>query len=152
MNIDKTAEARPASEPAAGSRAGLTLVEVCISMALTALMCAGLYAVGLKARQFTEENRLATEARALAKQRLEEMVSLGLVNLAQPSCMLLNGSTHTSTLGYPIVRQPRVAWHAADRSVVGYTNAVYAEVHVDVTYESAMTDGQITDSYSTIIE
>jgi len=135
-----------------GQRAGMTLVEVCIAMALVALLCGGLYAVGLKARQFAEHNRLATEARSLAKERLEEMVSYGAANLAKPTCTLANSDTNHSSLGYDIVRQPVIVWHAADGSVVGSTNAVYAEARVNVTYTSPLIKRQRTDSFSMLVE
>jgi len=130
----------------------MTLVEVTIAMALTAMISGGLYAVGLEARKLTEHNRVATEARSLAKERLEEMISVGSLNLAKPTCMLANADTNQSLHGYTIVRQPRVVWHAVDGSVVATSNAVYAEVHVDVSYESRITKGQISDTYSTILQ
>ena len=133
-------------------RAGMTLVEVCVAMALTTLMSLGLYAVGLQARKFAEHNRLATEVRSLAKERLEEMISVGMANLAKPTCTLTATDTNTSSLGYVLVRQPRIAWHAADGSVVAASNGVYAELHVDVTYNSPMLKGQMTDTYSTIVQ
>jgi len=137
---------------AKGSRSGMTLVEVCVAMALTTLMSLGLYATGLQARKFAEHNRLATEVRSLAKERLEEMVSVGMANLAKPTCTLTAADTNESSLGYVLVREPRIAWHAADGSVVAVSNAVYAELHVDVTYNSPMLKGQGTDTYSTIVQ
>lgn len=116
------------------TRSGVTLLEVCVAMALTTLMCVGLYAVGLQARKFAEHSRVATEARSLAKQRLEEMISAGLANLVKPTCTLTAPITNQSSLGYTLVRRPRIVWHAADGSVVAASNAIYAEVHVDVTY------------------
>jgi type II secretory pathway pseudopilin PulG len=137
---------------AKSSRSGMTLVEVCVAMALTTLMTVGLYAVGLQARKFAEHNRLATEGRSLAKERLEEMISVGMANLAKPTCTLISAGTNESSLGYTLVRQPRIAWHAADGSVVAASNAVYAELHVDVSYNSPMTKAQVSDTYSTIVQ
>jgi type II secretory pathway pseudopilin PulG len=131
---------------------GISLIEVVIAMALAALICAGLFPVGLKARQFAENNRLATEARLLAKERLEEMISIGRLNLAKPSCTLIHASTNLSSQGYSIVRQPRIAWHSANQSVVAATAGVYVEAHVDVKYQSPLFKQTTTNTYSTIIE
>lgn len=133
-------------------RAGFTLVEVVIAMALTALLCGGLYTLGLKARRFAEHNRIATEARTLGKERLEEIISVGLENLLKPSCLLMNTDTNISSLGYPIIRMAQVSWHAADRTVVSVTNSVYAEFHQQVSYYSPLLNKQITDTYSSIIQ
>jgi type II secretory pathway pseudopilin PulG len=130
----------------------MTLIEVCVAMVITTLMSLGLYAVGLQARKFAEHNRLATEARSLAKERLEEMIAAGMPNLAKPTCALTATDTNMSSLGYTLVRQPRIAWHAADGSVVAVSSAAYAELHVDVTYDSPMLKGQMTDTYSTLVQ
>lgn len=133
-------------------RGGFTLVEVVIAMALTALLCGGLYALGLKARRFAEHNRIATEARTLGKERLEELISIRREGLAKPSCTLMNTDTNTSSLGYPIIRTAQISWHAQDRSVAGATNSVYAEVHQQVSYFSPLFNHSVTDSFSTIIQ
>ena len=134
------------------SSSGISLIEVVIAMALAALICAGLFPVGLKARQFAEHSRLATEARLLAKERLEEMISFGRLNLAKPSCTLTITSTNLSSQGYSIARQPRIVWHAADGGVVAATAGVYVEAHVDVKYQSPLLKQPSTDTYSTIIQ
>ena len=143
---------RGSSAPLSDSRRGMTLIEVLIAIAIVALMCAGLLPVGLKARRFAEHNRLATEARLLAKERLEEMISVGRPNLALPGCTLSNACTNLSSQGYSIVQQPQIVWHAADGTVVAAAAAVYAEAHVDVTYRSPLLKQPSTDTYSTIIE
>ena len=129
----------------------MTLIEVVIAMGLLALLCSGLYVVGLNARRFAEHNRLATEARSLAKERMEEIVAIGAGNLAKSGCTLVNGDTNTSSTGYYIVRHPHLVWHAADGSVVGSDLARYAEVRVDVTYRSPLIKQPITDSYVMIV-
>lgn len=149
-NLAKTRTA--GRSPAATACGGMTLVEVVIAMALTVLMCGGLYIVGGKARQFAEQDRLAAEARSLAKERLEEVISVGFANAIKPTCTVWQADTNTSSLGYTIVRQPRVVWHAADGSPCGSTNAVYAEVHVAVSYLSPLIKTQIVDSYSVILQ
>jgi type II secretory pathway pseudopilin PulG len=133
-------------------KAGFTLIEVVVTASLTVLMCMGLYASSFKARQTAEHNRLATEARALAKESMEELISVGCDALAQPTCMLLNSVTNQSSQKRVLVTQPRIVWHAADGSVATATNAAYAEVHVDITYMSPMVRGMVTDTYSTLVE
>jgi hypothetical protein len=130
----------------------MTLVEVMIAMVFVAMLCGGLYGVGIKARQFAEHNRVAFEARSLAKERLEELIAYGLANLAKPSSTLLNCDTNLSSLEYEIVRRPRWAWHDNNGNVVGSTNAAYVEIHLDVTYQSPLLKRLMTDSYSMIIE
>lgn len=133
-------------------RLGLTLVEVVIAMALVALLCLGLFTVGLKSRRFAEHSRVATEARTLAKQRLEEIVAGGRLNLATPTYTLLGVVSNTSSRGYPIIRTPYVLWHAADGASVGASSGVYAEVHVDVSFWTPLFDRLLTNSFSMIVE
>jgi prepilin-type N-terminal cleavage/methylation domain-containing protein len=130
---------------------GMTLVEVLIALALSVLLCAGLFKVGLKTAVFGEDNRVATEARFYAKERLEEILATGRGNLSD-SCTLLLSDTNLSTRGYPIVRIPRIVWHTADKSITGTSNAIYGEVHVDVRYWSPLSSTTVTDSFSTIIQ
>jgi prepilin-type N-terminal cleavage/methylation domain-containing protein len=131
-------------------RAGMTLIEVVIAMALVALACGGLYAVGIKARQFAEHNRLANEARSLAKEQLEYMIACGATALARnPTDVRCD--TNYSSLNYPIVRQPSLVWHAADGAVVTSTNAAYVEARVNVTYTSPLMKNQRTDSFSMLV-
>jgi type II secretory pathway pseudopilin PulG len=133
-------------------RAGITLIEICMAIVTVAVLCGGLYATGIKARQFAEHNRIATEARSLAKERIEEMISYGGEELAKPSCTLSACNTNDSSLGYPIVRRPRLHWHAEDGQFASATNAAYAEVCVEVTYLSPLLRQPVTDSFSTILE
>jgi type II secretory pathway pseudopilin PulG len=130
---------------------GMTLIEVTLAMALTALMCIALIAVGVKAKRFSEHNRLAGEARSLGRERLEEMIAIGMANLAQPSCTLRNHDTNMSSLGRAIIREPRLFWHAADGSITVASSALYAEVHLDVLYTTPLLRGEVTDTYSTIV-
>lgn len=130
---------------------GFTMVEVSIAMALVVLMSAGLYAMGMQVRRSANRNRLATEARAFAKERLEEIVATGLENLAKPNVPLLEASQLTSATHYVITQTPRVVWHAADGSTVAAADADYAEVYVDVSYRSQHTSRTVTDTYAILI-
>lgn len=130
---------------------GMTLVEVMVAIALVGLMCGGLFTLGLNVRSRSETNRIATEARALAKQRLEEMIGAGRANLAKSSCTLFNVDTNFSSLGYPVVRTPIVVWHSSGGAITTATDAVYAEVHVAVTYKSPSYKKNFTDTYSMVI-
>jgi prepilin-type N-terminal cleavage/methylation domain-containing protein len=130
---------------------GMTLIEVVIALALSVLLCAGLFQVGLKTYAYGENSRAATEARYYGKQRLEEMIATGRANLAASSSLLLS-DTNSGIEGYPIIRIPRVVWHTADRSVTGSSNAIYGEIHVDVAYWSPLYSTTVTDTFSTIIQ
>ncbi len=135
-----------------GRRSGTTLVETAIAMALVTVMSGGLFAVGIKAQRYGEHNRVETEAASLAKERLEDMVAMGLQNLVKPTCSYRNTVTNQSTQGLTFVRVPRLAWHAADGSVTNAEGAAYAEAHVDITYPSPLYGCTITDTYSTLIK
>ena len=134
-----------------GSRRGMTLVEVVIAMGVMAVLCLGLYRMGIQARRTVENNRLATEARTLARSRLEEMLAVGFANLAVPGCTLTNSDTNSSSLGYVVTRQPHVIWHTADGGVTNDAGAMYAEASVRVSYYSPLAKRSVVDAYSTLI-
>jgi type II secretory pathway pseudopilin PulG len=159
-NNDKSANGRRVMEACSGgavsrrlriTRAGMTLVEVTIALALATMMCAGLYAVGVKSLKFAQNDRLSTEARATAKQRLEEIMATGRANLAQGGSFTLRSATNSSTLGYPMVIQPRIVWHTSDGTVTQSSAAAYAEVHIDVTYMSLHSKKNVTETYSMVL-
>ncbi len=133
------------------SSKGFSLIEVVIAMALTTLMSAGLYSMGLQVRRSADRNRLATEARSLAKERLEEIVATGIVNLAKPSNSLLDESRVTSQMHYELVQTPWVIWHAADGSIAAPADADYAEVHITVSYRSPNGQHMLGDTYSILV-
>ena len=130
----------------------MTIIEVSIAMGVTALMCIGLFGIGVEIMRFGQYSRVATEARSLGKQRLEEMLAAGRTSLAQPSCTLLNADTNLSSLGYSIVRTPRVIWHDSDKSVVDVSSNDYAEVNVAVAFYSPTVKHTITNNFSMIIQ
>jgi len=133
-SVTRNARSLGLSFKAKRSRLGMSLIEVTVAMGLTALMCGGLYALGLNIRRVGEKYRLSTEAQSFAKERLEEIIAYGLDNIKLPSCTLLKTTTTKSSLGYTITRKPRIIWHAADQSVVDDpADAAYAEVHIEVT-------------------
>lgn len=129
----------------------MTLVEVVIAMALVALLSAGLIGVSLTTRRFSEHNRLATEARTLAKDRIEDLVATRIDNLTAPGLTLLQTDTNESSRGYPIVRSARLVWHMADGSVTAATGT-YAEVNIDVSFLSPLFDKTVTNTYSMLIQ
>lgn len=130
----------------------MTLVEVVIALALATLLCGGLYAIGLRTIRYAAHSRLATEARGMAKERIEDIISVGLTSLVNPSCTLRRTTTNTTGQGSTVVRSARCVWHAADGGVVTNSGAAaYAEVHVDITYRSQLSDRAITDTFSCIV-
>ncbi len=132
-------------------RKGFTLVEVTIAMAIAVLISAGLYTMGLHVRRSANHNRLATEARAFAEERLEMIVATGVENLAKPSNTLLEESSFMSQIKSVVTQTPRVAWYTADRSASAAGDADYAEVHIDVTYRSQHRSAILTNTYSILI-
>ena len=147
-NVHELGQARPAGD--AGKR-GVTLVEAVIAVAIAATLCIALVSVGLKSQELAETSRMATEARALAKERLVEMLGLGYANLAMPSCTLLGTDTCISTLGYDVVRRAEMIWHDGDGAVVPVEGAAYGEAVVRVTYPAPVGRRTLTDSYTTLI-
>ncbi len=134
------------------SASGMTLVEVVIALALATLLCGGLYAVVLRTIRYSAHSRLATEARGIAKERIEDIISVGLTNLVNPSCTLLKTTTNTTGQGHIVVRSPRLVWHTADGgATTNSASAAYAEVHVDITYRSQLSDRALTDTFSGIV-
>jgi Tfp pilus assembly protein PilV len=131
-------------------RQGLTLVEVLIAVFFATAICIGLYQIGWTARRYAEYSRLATEARSRAKELLEELNSYSLDDLRQPS-FLWRTETNESSMGYEIVRSPRVTWHGSGTEVVGLSSGVYAEVHVEVAFRSPLWQKQMTNTFSMII-
>lgn len=132
--------------------AGVTLVEVMIAMLFATAVCAGLYKVGWQARRFAEHSRLATEARSLAKEKLEEITSHSLEDL-KASDYWWNVETNAGATGFMIVRKPCVYWHQGDGSrATGSTNSVYAEVYVDVVFRSPLWGELVTNSFPIIVQ
>ncbi len=102
--------------------------------------------------RYAEYSRVATEARSLAKEKLEEIFSYGFESLQSGGNLLWNGDTTVSSLGYTIARQPRVTWHAADQSVVAVDDSIYAEVHVDVVFLSPLWGAPMTNTFSILVQ
>ena len=126
---------------------GLTLVEVMVAMALLSGICAGLYRVGWQARRYAEYARLANEARGLAKEKLEELVSHDLTELrASPSWW--NADSNSSHTGASVVRQAHVVWHDPPYGI----GASYAEIHVDVAFRSPLWNAIMTNTFSTLVQ
>ena len=132
-------------------RRGTSLVEVMIAMVFSSIICAGLYEVGWKSRQYADYARVATEARSRAKEQLEEIVSYNLSDLCQASYQW-KSDTNLSAMGYSIVRTPRVVWHAGDTSETNASSSLYAEVHVDVAFRSPLWKKMVTNTFSMIIQ
>jgi hypothetical protein len=122
-----------------------------IALVFATGICAGLYEVGWRARRYAEYSRVAAEARSRAKEQLEEFVSYNLSDLKKPGFQWRT-ETNESSMGYPIVRSPRVIWHAGNQAVVGASSGVYAEVHVDVTFTSPLWKKMVTNTFSVIIQ
>ncbi len=131
---------------------GLTLVEVVMALAIVLLLTGGLYAIGYKARAFSEHQRISAEARLLAKARMEEIIAYGADALAQPFFSGLAVTTNQSSRGYAIILSPMVVWHAPDGTVVSAQDAKYAEVHVSVSYFSPFIRQWREENLVTILE
>ncbi len=133
-------------------KAGISLVEVTVAMAITAFTCSGLYTMGLSLRRTSERSRIKTEACAYAKEALEEIISIGLANLAQPGCTLVQSTTEESSTGARLSRSVRVYWHDKNGTVVTTPDDEgYAEVHVTVTFPAPLSGAIQRNTYSTII-
>lgn len=152
----KTTETRmkTASESAApyNHRDGMTLIEVLVASVLVVLMGLGLFALGLNAQRMGEYSRCATEARGLANERMEELVSQGIEGLRSASLVYLRPDTNTSLRGYPIMRSTRLVWRLGNGTITNSTDGCYAEAHVDIVFWSPLVGRNTTNTYSTLIE
>lgn len=119
-----------------GSRSGLTLIEVMISLAVLGLLFGGLITCGLTALRMAEYLRVSTEARAVGKEALESMVAAGRDTLGQSGFTVLHPTTNYSSLDQPLVRTVRLVWHNADGSAASASSNAYVEAHVDVSFYS----------------
>jgi prepilin-type N-terminal cleavage/methylation domain-containing protein len=133
-------------------RQGLTLIEVVIAIALVVMMSAGMIAVVSKAQSYSQYTRMATEARTLAKDRIERIVGGGFDRLKAAGYDQMLTDTNLSSLGYPLVRSTYVVWHAADGSVAASTNATYAEVHVDIRFLSPLSKRLETNTLAMLVQ
>lgn len=107
-------------------KSGMTLIEVSIAMAMTVMMCAGLYRMATGITKSSQSARLETEARSYASGVLEELIAAGMENLAKPSYTAIQPSQYKGSLGDVAVLMdcaPRVVWHAADGAVVSEMDA-----------------------------
>ncbi len=133
-----------------GSR-GLTLVEMMVALTVLSGIGAGLFRVGWQARRYAEYARLATEARALGKEKLEEILSYDLEDF-RASSYWWSTDTNASYTGAPIVRQARVVWHGGDQSVTEAASGAYAEIHIDIAFRSPLWDAVTTNTFSTLVQ
>ena len=132
-------------------RSGMTMTEVVIASTITAILSGGLFMMGARIRQTVEYNRVATEARDLAKSRLEEIVALGFDKLASPSCTLTNMQTIVTDSGRTIIRKPEVIGHKYSSTVCDVSDADYLEVNVGVEFISPISRNKISDNFMMIL-
>jgi len=132
-------------------KSGFTLVEVMIASVTLVIVSGGLYFGATQAIQLTRMTLLCTQARSLGVQRMEELVSLGKDGIiAQQQ----NFVTQTNWVQgpYMVVRNVDIVGHAQNRSVVSnLADALYLEVHVDMTYKHPRATNWVTDSFSTLV-
>jgi len=135
-------------------KAGMTMVEVVISMSCAALLSAAVYGVGLGVMRHSYMLRLDTEVQSYAKEAVEEIIAIGLENLRKPGCNYLATTTRTNpSTKVAMERSVRVVWHDQDGAVVTASDEslAYAEVHVDVTYGTLTGNKSRTITYSTLV-
>jgi prepilin-type N-terminal cleavage/methylation domain-containing protein len=120
-------------------QAGLTLIEVMTAIALLTIVLGGLVYCGSAAMRMADLIRLTTEARGLAKMRMEELAGATRAQLAEASFAALRPATNLSTINYPVVVQTRLSWHLASGAGATAASNDYAEVFVDVLYDSPVT-------------
>lgn len=134
------------------NKSGMTLIEMSISMAIIAVLSAGLYGMGTGVRRSGERLRIETEARAYAKEAVEEIIAAGKTNLSKPEFSASKPATMVLPRNAKLMRTVSVVWHDKIGAIVAGLDAEgYAEVHVKVRYLSPMGKTMISDSFSTII-
>lgn len=131
-------------------KAGFTLVEVMVALALFGILATGLYATGLLTMRITAFNRVALEARALGIQMLEEIASEGRVNIAMQAPY--SEVTNRLLYGEEVVRGAVIIGHAGDRSVAtNLASSAYVECHIYARYLSPLTRSHVTNWFSTLV-
>lgn len=134
------------------NNSGMTVVEVMVALLLTGLLCVGVIALTRQVRRAAEHNRCATEARALGKERLEEILALGRPGLMQTNTVLMRPDTNTTTTGFQVTRRTRVVWHAVNGAITTALDSAYAEVHVDVGFWSPLRNRSVSNTFSMLVQ
>jgi len=139
------------------SAGGFTLVEVCISVGLLAMLSAGLYGVSIMAMKLVHYNMVMSEARALGVQKIEEIVAGGLDDVAmqapydaQVDYILASPSRPQQ---FPVHRSVTVIGHNQDGSVVSnLADSAYIEVNVDVTCKNPLNNRPKSSRFTAIVQ
>lgn len=128
----------------------MTLVEAVIATALLALVAGGLYAGGIMSRKLAVYNGLSVEAKGLAVEKLEEIVSGGVQDIVVLAPY--GAQTNVVRQGREIVRTIDVVGHDAyggvDSNLAG---SAYVELHVHSTFTSPISGRSVTNSLTTIV-
>lgn len=132
-------------------RMGMTLVEVMTAMALLTIVMGGLVACGSAAMRMADLIRLTTEARGLAKMRMEAVAGATRANLALSDYEVLRSVTNTSTIGDPIVVKTRIIWHTVLGTEGTAASNDYAEVHIEALYDSPLTHKPLVNTLSRLV-
>lgn len=136
-------------------RAGFSLVEAMIAIAIVAIVASALYTGGINLLKLSVANKMAIESKSLGIQKLEEIVSSGFENIAAGGLTALDTQTNRilfASTYYEVVRSSRVIGHAADTSVESnLMDSAYLEVHVKSSYESLFSKAIITNSFCTLV-
>jgi len=133
-------------------RAGMTLVEVLVAVALLALMAGAIYSAGFAVLRHAQAVTITTAAHTYAKEGLEEMISAGYDTLTggEPieQVILMNPNTHKVDL----TRRASVIWHASDGTTSSDPVAGgYAEIIVQVFWQVPRTDHVVSTGMSTLL-
>ena len=120
-------------------QAGVTLIEVMTAIVLLTMVLGSLVFCGTAAMRMADLIRLTTEARGLAKMRMEELAGATRSQLAESTFAALLPVTNLSTINYPVVVQTRLVWHLASGAIATAASNDYAEVFVDALYDSPVT-------------
>lgn len=127
------------------------MIEVMVASMVVLIAGGGIFWVGIETARIGQTNRLATQARGLAIQRLEEVCASGIEDV-----ITVNGqyAVYTNEVQgpYEVIRTVEVVGHAADKSVASnLADSVYLEIHVDVTYNIPGKATLRSDTYSMIV-
>lgn len=132
-------------------QAGVTLIEVMTAIVLLSMVLGSLVFCGTAAMRMADLIRLTTEARGLAKMRMEELAGATRSQLAESTFAALLPVTNLSTINYPVVVQTRLVWHLASGAIATAASNDYAEVFVDALYDSPVTRRQLVNTLPGLI-
>ncbi len=132
------------------SGGGFCLLEMLIGATVLLIAAGGIYASGMLSATILRYNTIASGARALATQKIEEVAAGG--KSAILSQIPYDAETIMLEDRFEIQRETSIVGHQLDGTVVSnLVDSAYLEVSVYVSFYSHLGDHYVTNSFTTIV-